>query len=214
MDCTPSGGQSRIQQRAKRDAMERNYSDAYRKSSVASQDRGIGTSTSAMMIAVLLFVMLGTCSALPGKPTRKATKKEAATTAAVQRGPDAETIEDNFTQRERLAIMAGATIAVVLTGYSLRRHQQISAELKLVSAEADLLQKRLVKLRSERDEKVGQIGSKSGENVRLKTENAQLRIDRDHWQRAAQEARALAAGKQYSVEELRKALGNDAGKDA
>jgi hypothetical protein len=102
----------------------------------------------------------------------------------------------------------------VLTGYSLRRHQQISAELKLVSAEADLLQKRLVKLRSERDEKVGQIGSKSGENVRLKTENAQLRIDRDHWQRAAQEARALAAGKQYSVEELRKALGNDAGKDA
>ena len=210
MDCTPSGGQSRIQQRPKRDA----NSDIYRKSSVASQDRGIGTSTSAMMIAVLLFVMLGTCSALPGKPTRKATKKEAATTAAVQQGPDAETIEDNFTQRERLAIMAGATIAVVLTGYSLRRHQQISAELKLVSAEADLLQKRLVKLRSERDEKVGQIASKSGENVRLKTENAQLRIERDHWQRTAQEARALAAGKQYSVEELRKALGNDAGKDA
>jgi hypothetical protein len=165
-------------------------------------------------VAVLLFVMLGTCSALPGKPTRKATKKEAATTAAVQQGPDAETIEDNFTQRERLAIMAGATIAVVLTGYSLRRHQQISGELKLVSAEADLLQKRLVKLRSERDEKVGQIASKSGENVRLKTENAQLRIERDHWQRTAQEARALAAGKQYSVEELRKALGNDGGKDA
>ena len=51
-------------------------------------------------VAVLLVVMLGTCSALPGKPTRKATEKEAATKAAVQQGPDAETIEDNFTQRE------------------------------------------------------------------------------------------------------------------
>lgn len=105
---------------------------------------------------------------------RKATKKETATAAAVQQGPDAESMEDIFTLRQRLAIMAGGTIAVVVTGYSLWRYRQISAELIQVKAEADLLQKRLSKLSSERDENVGQLASKSGENARLKTDNAQL----------------------------------------
>ena len=164
-------------------------------------------------LVALLVVMLGTGSALPGKPTRKATKKETTTAAAVQQGRDAESMADILTLRQRLAIMAGGTIAVVVTGYSLWRYLQISDELKQVSAEADLQQKRLAKLRSERDEKVGQLANKSEESARLKTENAQLRNERDRWQRAALEARALAAAKQYSVEELRKALGSDGGKD-
>jgi len=165
-------------------------------------------------VAVLLVVMLGTCSALPGKPIRKAIKREPATTAAVQQGPDAESMENLFTVRERLAMAAGMTIAVMAIVWALWRYRQISRELKQVSAEADLLQRRVAKLRNEHDEKVGQLASKSGENARLKTENAQLRSERDHWQRAAQEARALAAEKQYSVDELRKALVSDVRKDA
>jgi len=164
-------------------------------------------------VAVLLVVMLGTCSALPGKPTRKTTKKETTTAVAMQQERDAESIEDIFTLRQRLAIMAAGTIAVVMTGYSLWRYQRISAELKQVSSEADLLQRRLAKLRGEHDKTLGQLASKSEENARLKAENAQLRSDRDRWQRAALEARALAAAKQYSVEDLRKLLGSDGGKD-
>ena len=167
-----------------------------------------------LWVPVLLVVMLGTCSALPGKPSRKATKKETTTAAAVQQGRDAESMEDIFTLRQRLAIMAAGAIAVVVTGYSLWRYERISAELKQVSDGADLLQRRLAKLRTERHENLGQLASQSEESARLKTENAQLRSEREYWQRAAQEARALAAAKQYSVEELRKALGNDAGKDA
>jgi len=165
-------------------------------------------------VAVLFVVMLGTCSALPGKPNRKATKKETTTAAAVQQGRDTESMEDIFTFRQRLAIMAAGTIAVVMTGYSLWRYQRISAELKQVSSEADLLQRRLAKLRGEHDKTLGQLASKSEENARLKAENAQLRSDRDRWQRAALEARALAAAKQYSVEDLRKALGSNGGKEA
>jgi chromosome segregation ATPase len=110
--------------------------------------------------------------------------------------------------------MADGAIAVLVTGYSLWRYQRISAELEQVSAGADLLQRKLAKLRSEHDKDLGQLASRSGENARLKTENAKLISERDHWQRAAQEARALAAAKQYSVEDLRKALGSDGGKDA
>jgi hypothetical protein len=165
-------------------------------------------------VVVLLVVMLGTCSALPGKPTRKATKKETTTAAAVQQERDAESMEDIFTLRQRLAIMAAGAIAVLVTGYSLWRYQRISAELGQVSAGADQLQRKFAKLRGEHDKTLGQLASQSGENARLKTENAKLRSERDHWQRAAQEARALAAAKQYSVEDLRKALGSDGGKDA
>ena len=167
-----------------------------------------------LRVTVLLVVMVGTCSALPAKPTRKATKKETTTAAAVQQGRDAESVADILALRQRLAIMAAGTIAVVVTGYALWRYLQISAELEQVGAGVDLLQKTLAKLRSERDEKVGQLARQSGENARLKTENGQLRSEREHWQRAALEARAQAAAKQYSVEELRKALGSDAGKDA
>ena len=166
-----------------------------------------------LRVAVLLVVMLGTCSALPAKPTRKSIKKETTTAAAVQQGRDSESMEDIFTVRERLAIAAGMTIAVMAIVWALWRYRQIRRELKQVSAEANLLQRRVAKLRNEHDEKVGQLASKSGENARLRTENAQLRSERDHWQRAAQEARAQAAAKQYSVEDLRKALGSDAGKD-
>ena len=165
-------------------------------------------------VAVLLVVMLGTCSALPGKPTRKATKQETPSAAAVQQERDAESMEDIFTLRQRLAIMAAGAIAVLITGYSLWRYQRISVELEQVSAGADLLQRKLAKLRGEYDKNLGQLASQSGENARLKSENAKLRSERDHWLRAAQEARALAAAKQYSVEDLRKALGSDGGKDA
>ena len=167
-----------------------------------------------LRLAVLLVVMLGTCSALPGKPTRKATKKETTTAAAVQQGRDAESMEDIFTLRQRLAIMAAGAIAVVVTGYcSYGGTNESRGELNQVSAGADLLQRRLATLRNERDENLGQLASQSGENARLKSENAKLRSERDHWQRAAQEARAQAAAKQYSVEDLRKALGSDAGKE-
>ena len=175
---------------------------------------GCATMEQGPLVAVLLVVMLGTCSALPGKPTRKATKKETTTAAVVQQGRDAESMEDIFTLRQRLAIMAAGAIAVLITGYSLWRYQRISVALEQVSAGADLLQRKLAKLRGEHDKNLGQLASQSGENARLKTENAKLRSERDHWQRAAQEARALAAAKQYSVEDLRKALGSDGGKDA
>jgi len=165
-------------------------------------------------VAVLFVVMLGTCSALPGKPNRKATKKETTTAAAVQQGRDTESMEDIFTFRQRLAIMAAGTIAVVMTGYSLWRYQRTSAELEQVSAGADVLQRKLAKLSSERDKDRAQLARQAGENVRLKAENTKLRIERDHWQRTAQEARALAAAKQYSVEDLRKALGSNGGKEA
>jgi hypothetical protein len=163
--------------------------------------------------AVLLVVLLGTCSALPGKPIEKVGKRKPAITATLQQGPDGESMEDIFTVRERLAMAAGMTIAVMAIICAVRRYRQIRRELKQVSAEADLLQRRVATLRNERDEKVGQLASKSGENARLRTENAQLSSERDHWQRAAQEARAQAAAKQYSVEDLRKALGSDAGKE-
>ena len=165
-------------------------------------------------LAVLLAVLLGTCSALPGKPIEKAIKRKPAITATLQQGPDGESMEDNFMVRERLAMAAGMTIAVMAIICAVRRYRQIRRELKQVTAEADLLQKRVATLRNERDEKVGQLASKSGENARLRTENAQLRSERDHWQRAAREARALAAEKQYSVDELRKALMSDVRKDA
>jgi len=165
-------------------------------------------------VAVLLVVLLGTCSALPDKPIRRAIKREPATSAAVQQGPDGESMEDMFTVRERLAMAAGMTIAVMVIGCALWRYRQIRRELKQVSAEADLLQRRVAKLRNEHDEKVGQLASKSGENARLRTENAQLISERDHWQRTAREARALAAEKQYSVDELRKALVSDGPKDS
>ena len=121
--------------------MERNDANTYRKSAFASQDRGIGKSTTAMMtgrcfesehrqtreivpeirgsraydsragnqvsrVVVLLVVTLGTCSALPVKPTRKANKKETTTAAAMQQERDAESMEDPFMLRQRLAIMA------------------------------------------------------------------------------------------------------------
>jgi hypothetical protein len=229
--------------------MERNYSDTYRKSSVPSQDRGIGMFTSAMMmgrcfesehrvtceilpeirgsrayhsrarnqvsrVAVLLVVMLGTCSALPGKPTRKMTKKETTTAVAMQQERDAGPVEDLFMLCQRLTIMAAGAIAVLVTGYSLWRYQRISAELEQVSAEADVLQRKLAKLSSEHDRDRAQLARQAGENVRLKAEYTKLRNERDHWQRTAQEARALAAAKQYSVEDLRKALGSDGGKEA
>ena len=164
-------------------------------------------------LAVLLAVLLGTCSALPGKPIEKAIKRKPAITATLQQGPDGESMEDIFTVRERLAMAAGMTIAVMAIGCAVWRYRKIRRELKQVSAEADLLQKRVATLRNERDENLGQLASQSGENARLKSENAKLRSERDHWQRAAQEARAQAAAKQYSVEDLRKALGSDAGKD-
>ena len=132
----------------------------------------------------------------------------------VQQERDAESMEDIFTLRQRLAIMAAGAIAVVVTGYSLWRHLQISAELEQVSAGADLLQRKLAKLSGEHDKNLGQLASQGEENAWLKAENTKLRSERDHWQRAAQEARALAAAKQYSVEELRKILGSDGGKDA
>jgi len=165
-------------------------------------------------VAVLLVVLLGTCSALPDKPIRRAVKREPATTAALQQGPDGESMEDMFTVRERLAMAAGMTLAVMAIVCAVRRYRQMRRELKQVSAEADLLQKRVATLRNERDEKVGQLASKSGENARLRTENAQLSSERDHWQRTAREARALAAEKQYSVDELRKALVSDGRKDS
>ena len=164
--------------------------------------------------AVLLVVMLGTCIALPGKPTRKATKKETTTAAAMQQERDAESMEDLFILRQRLAIMAAGTIAVLVTGYSLWRYHRISAELEQVSAGADVLQRKLAILSREHDKDRAQLARQAGENVRLKAENTELRNERDHWQRTAQEARALAAAKQYSVEDLRKALGSDGGKDA
>ena len=164
-------------------------------------------------LAVLLAVLLGTCSALPGKPIEKAIKRKPAITATLQQSPDGESMEDIFTVRERLAMAAGMTIAVMAIICAVRRYRQIRRELKQVSAEANLLQRRVAKLRNEHDEKMGQLASKSGENARLRTENAQLSSERDHWQRAAQEARAQAAAKQYSVEDLRKALGSDAEKD-
>ena len=249
MDRATGGDQSRTQQCAKGSVMERNNSDSYRKSSVASREGGLGKVTATITkgrcfeledsvhcertleipwsrtsgskrwdrvprVAVLLVVMLGTCSALPDKPVRRAIKREPATTAAVQQGPDAESMEDMFTVRERLAMAAGMTIAVMAIGCALWRYRQIRRELKQVSAEADLLQRRVAKLRNEHDEKVGQLASKSGENARLRTESAQLRSERDHWQRAAREARALAAEKQYSVDELRRALVSDVRKDS
>jgi hypothetical protein len=165
-------------------------------------------------VAVLLVVMLGTCSALPGKPTRKTTKKETTTAVAMQRERDAGSVEDLFMLRQRLTIMAAGAIAVLVTGYSLWRYQRISAELEQVSAGADLLQRKLAKLSSEHDKDRAQLARQAGENVRLKAENTKLRNERDHWQRTAQEARALAAAKQYSVEDLRKALGSDCGKEA
>jgi len=166
-----------------------------------------------LALAVLLAVLLGTCSALPGKPIEKAIKRKPAITATLQQGPDGESMEDIFTVRERLAMAAGMTIAVMAIICAVRRYRQIRRELKQVSAEADLLQKRVATLRNERNENLGQLASQSGENARLKSENAKLRSERDHWQRAAQEARAQAAAKQYSVEDLRKALGSDAGKE-
>lgn len=166
-----------------------------------------------LRLAVLLVVVLGTCNALAAKPTRKSTKKETTTATTVQQERDSESMEDIFTLRQRLAIMAGGVIAVLVTGYSLRRNQRISAELKQVSAGSDLLKKRVAILRNERDENLGRLASHNGENARLKSENAKLRSERDHWQRAAQEARAQAAAKQYSVEDLRKALGSDAEKE-
>ena len=81
---------------------------------------------------MLFVVMLGTCSALPGKPIRKATKKETTTAAVVQQGRDAESIDDIFALRQRMAIMAAGAIAVLVTGYSLWRYQRISAELEQV----------------------------------------------------------------------------------
>ena len=165
-------------------------------------------------VAVLLVVMLGTCSALPGKPTRKTTKKETTTAVAMQQERDAGPMEDLFMLRQRLAIMTAGAIAVLVTGYSLWRYQRISAELEQVSAGADVLQRKLAKLGSERDKDRAQLARQAGENVRLKAENTKLRIERDHWQRTAQEARALAAAKQYSVEDLRKALGSNGGKEA
>ena len=77
-----------------------------------------------------------------------------------------------------------------------------------------MFQRKLAKLSNEHDKDLGLLARQGGENVRLKAENAKLRSERDHWQRAAQEARALAAAKQYSVEDLQKALGSDGGKDA
>src|SRR3974390_115087 len=165
-------------------------------------------------VAVLLVVMLGTCSALPGKPTRKTTKKEKTTAVAMQQERDAGPMEDLFMLRQRLTFMAAGTIAVLVTGYSLWRYQRISAELEQVSAGADVLQRKLAKLSSERDKDRAQLARQAGENVRLKAENTKLRIERDHWQRTAQEARARAAAKQYSVEDLRKALGSNGGKEA
>ena len=164
--------------------------------------------------AVLLVVMLGTCSALPGKPTRNTTKKETTTAVAMQQERDAGPLGDLVTLRQRLTIMAAGAIAVLVTGYSLWRYQRISAELEQVSAGADVLQRKLVKLSSERDKDRAQLARQAGENVRLKAEYTKLRNERDHWQRTAQEARALAAAKQYSVEDLRKALGSDGGKEA
>ena len=165
-------------------------------------------------VAVLLVVMLGTCSALPEKPTRKTTKKETTTAVTMQQERDAGPMEDLFTLRQRLTIMAAGAIAVLGTGYSLWRYQRISAELEQVSAEAEVLQRKLAKLSSERDKDRAQLARQAGENVRLKAENTKLRIERDHWQRTAQEARALAAAKQYSVEDLRKALGSNGGKES
>jgi hypothetical protein len=165
-------------------------------------------------LVALLVVMLGTCSALPGKPTEKVTKRKPPITATLQQGPDVESIENIFTVRERLAMAVGMTIAVMAITCAVRRYRQIRRELKQVTAEADLLQRRVATLRNEREEKVGQLASKSGENARLRTENAQLRSERDQWQRSAQEARALAAQKQYSVDELRRALVSDARKDS
>ena len=165
-------------------------------------------------VAVLLVVMLGTCSALPGKPTRKATKKETTTAVAMQQERDAGPVEDLFVFRQRLTIMAAGAIAVLVTGYSLWRYQRISAELEQVSAGADVLHRKVAKLSSERDKDRAQLAGQAGENVRLKAENTKLRNERDHWQRTAQEARALAAAKQYSVEDLRKALGSNGGKES
>ena len=162
-------------------------------------------------VAVLLVVMLGTCSALPEKPTRKTTKKETTTAVALR---DAGPVEDLFVFRQRLTIMAAGAIAVLVTGYSLLRYQRISAELEQVSAGADVLQRKLAKLSSEHDKDRAQLSRQAGESLRLKAENTKLRNERDHWQRTAQEARALAAAKQYSVEELRKALGSNSGKEA
>ena len=164
-------------------------------------------------VAVLLVVMLGTCSALPEKPTRKTTKKETTTAVTMQQERDAGSVEDLLTLRQRLTIMAAGAIAVLVTGYSLLRYQRISAELEQVSAEAEVLQRKLAKLSSERDKDRAQLAGQAGENVRLKAENTKLRNERDHWQRTAQEARALAAAKQYSVEDLRKALGSNGGKE-
>jgi regulator of replication initiation timing len=165
-------------------------------------------------VAVLLVVMLGTCSALPGKPTGKTTKKETTTAVAMQQERDAGPMEDLFMFRQRLTIMAAGAIAVLVTGYSLWRHQRIAVELEQVSAGADVLQRRLAKLSSERDKDRAQLARQAGENVRLKAENTKLRNERDQWQRTAQEARALAAVKQYSVEDLRKALGSNSEKEA
>lgn len=165
-------------------------------------------------VAVLLVVMLGTCSALPGKPSRKMTKKETTTTVAVQQERDAGPVEYLFTLRQRLTIMAAGAITVLVTGYALWRYQRVSAELEQVSAEADVLQRKLAKLSSERDKDRAQLARQAGENVRLKAENTKLRNERDHWQRTAQEAQALAAAKQYSVEDLRKALGSNGGKES
>ncbi|HVO60808.1 MAG TPA: hypothetical protein VMT53_07725 [Terriglobales bacterium] len=165
-------------------------------------------------VAVLLVVMLGTCSALPGQPTRKTTNKETTTAVAKQQERDAGSVEDIFTLRQRLTIMAAGAIAVLVTGYSLWRYQRISAELEQVSAGADVLQRKLSKLSSEHDKDRAQLARQAGENVRLKAENTKLRNERDQWQRTAQEARALAAAKQYSVEDLRKALGSNGEKEA
>ncbi len=165
-------------------------------------------------VAVLLVVMLGTCSALPAKPTRKVTKKETTTAVAIQQERDAGSVADLFALRQRLTIMAAGAIAVFVTGYSLWRYQRISAELEQVSAGADVLQRKLAKLSSEHDKDRAQLARQAGENVRLKAEYTKLRNERDHWQRTAQEARALAAAKQYSVEDLRKALVSDGGKEA
>ena len=44
----------------------------------------------------------------------------------MQQGPDAESMEDMFTVRERLAMAAGMTIAVVAIGCALWRYRQIA----------------------------------------------------------------------------------------
>src|SRR6516225_9770596 len=101
-------------------------------------------------LVALLVVMLGTCSALPGKPIEKVIKRKPAITATMQQAPNAESMENIFTVRERLAMAAGMTIAVMAIICAVRRYRQIRRELKQASAEAHLLQTRVATLRNER----------------------------------------------------------------